>query len=115
VARDADGGTLAGWLVLQSREHRLTPHWRTLARVQVHPSRQRQGVGGRLLRAAEAAARDLGLEALHLTVRGGTGAEAFYARHGYVVVGRIPRALRVAAGDDRDEVYMVRMLEEVGP
>ncbi|RJK96098.1 GNAT family N-acetyltransferase [Vallicoccus soli] len=109
VARDG-AGAVAGWLVLEDREHRLTGHWRTLKRVQVHPSRQGTGVGGLLLRAAEDAARTLGLEALHLTVRGGTGTEAFYARHGYVEVGRVPRALRVAAGDDRDEVYMVRSL-----
>jgi len=54
--------------------------------------------------------RTLGLEHLQLTVRGGTGLESFYERFGYVVVGRHPGAVRVAPGDDRDEVMMVARL-----
>ncbi len=45
-----------------------------------------------------------------LTVRGGLGIEGFYERLGYTVVGRHPRAIRVAAGDVRDEIIMVREL-----
>jgi ribosomal protein S11 len=51
-------------------------------------------------------ARKLGLEALQVTVRGGTGREAFYQRLGYREVGRLPGALRVDAGDDRDEIVL---------
>ena len=43
---------------------------------------------------------------LQLTVRGGKGTEAFYAKLGYSEVGRLPGALRVADGDDRDEIFM---------
>ena len=43
---------------------------------------------------------------MQLTVRGGTGTEAFYTRLGYREVGRLPGALRVAPGDDRDEIIM---------
>jgi hypothetical protein len=39
-------------------------------------------------------------------VRGGTGREAFYQRLGYREVGRLPGALRVDAGDDRDEIVL---------
>lgn len=112
VLRAEGDGAVAGWCVLESRGIPLSAHWRTLKRVQVHPSRQGQGYGAALVRAAEAAARGLGLEALHLTARGGTGVDRFYAALGYREVGRIPRALRVAPGDDRDEIYMVRLLEE---
>jgi hypothetical protein len=56
------------------------------------------------------AARRHGWEFVHLTVRGGTGTEAFYRGLGYREVGRIPAALRVAPGDDRDEISMVRPL-----
>ena len=60
--------------------------------------------------------RELGLEQLQLTVRGGHGLERFYQRLGYTVVGRHPRAVRVAPGDDRDEVMLVCELSETeGP
>ena len=56
--------------------------------------------------AAEYARTGLGLEALRLMTRSGTGAERFYARCGYREVGRIPGAIRVGrADDDRDEVH----------
>jgi catechol-2,3-dioxygenase len=44
---------------------------------------------------------------LHLAVRGGTGLERFYARLGWREIGRWPGALRLAPGDDRDEILMV--------
>lgn len=103
-------GRLAAWLILESRGLALSAHWRTLKRVQVHPDLQGRGYGTVLVRAAEQAARERGLEALHLTVRGGTGTDAFYRRLGYVQVGRIPRALRLAPGDVRDELYLVHDL-----
>jgi hypothetical protein len=49
----------------------------------------------------------MGLEQLHLAVRGGTGLEHFYARLGWREIGRWPGALRLAPGDDRDEILMV--------
>jgi GNAT superfamily N-acetyltransferase len=88
----------------------LRRHWRTILRVMVHPELQGQGAGGQLLEGIHALARDLGLEQLHLTVRGGTGTEGFYERFGYTVVGRHPGAIRVAPGDDRDELILVKQL-----
>ena len=99
-------GRVVGWFVLESRSGPLSPHWRTVKRLQVHPDLQGRGYGAQLLAQAAVVARLLGLEALHLTVRGGTGTEAFYAARGYREVGRLPRALRLAPGDDRDEIHM---------
>ncbi len=48
-----------------------------------------------------------GVEAIRLTCRGGLGLERFYASCGYKEVGRIPDAIRVAPGDDRDDVIML--------
>lgn len=67
---------------------------------------QHAGIGTALLHAVHDAARRLGLEQLHLTARGGTGTEEFYLRQGYELVARIPEAIRVAPGDDRDELYL---------
>jgi hypothetical protein len=51
-------------------------------------------------------ARARGWEFLHLTARGGTGVDDFYRSLGYTEVGRLPGAIRVAPGDDRDEIIM---------
>ncbi|MGS2643290.1 GNAT family N-acetyltransferase [Streptosporangium sp. LJ11] len=103
-------GRVACWLVLGDGKSWLRAHWRWVWRVMVDPKHQGKGYGTLLMRAADDAARGLGVEALHLTVRGGTGTEGFYGRLGYVEVGRIPRAIRLAPGDDRDEIYMVKQL-----
>lgn len=108
-------GRLAGWFVLVDSGVVLHRHWRTLKRLQVHPDLQGRGYGSALLRCADDAGRRLGLAALHLTVRGGTGTERLYARHGFREVGRLPGALRVADGDDRDEIHMWRVLGEGPP
>ncbi|MBG0827612.1 GNAT family N-acetyltransferase [Planomonospora sp. ID67723] len=109
VGFDPDG-RVACWLMMGDTGSPLRSHWRWLLRVMVHPKHQGQGYGARLLRAADDAARALGLEALHLTVRGGTGTERFYAGLGYTEVGRAPGAIRVAPGDDRDEIYMMKRI-----
>ena len=51
-----------------------------------------------------------GREFLLLTVRGATGTEAFYAGLGYTEVARLPGILRLGPGDDREEIWMRRVL-----
>jgi GNAT superfamily N-acetyltransferase len=101
-----EDGALVGMLLLVGNRFALSEHWRTVKRVMVRPDRQGNGYGAALLREAEAVARRSGWAALHLTVRDGTGTERFYAGLGYREVGRLPGALRVAPGDDRDEIHM---------
>jgi GNAT superfamily N-acetyltransferase len=97
---------LAAMLLFINHRFALAAHWRTVKRVMVRPSLQGKGFGGDLIREAEAVARRFGWEALHVTIRDGTGLEGFYAAHGYREVGRLPGALRVGPGDDRDEAHM---------
>jgi len=104
------GSELLGFAFLVSHAGHLRRHWRTVLRVMVDPDLQGEGLGVRLMEAVHEQARRLGLEHLQLTVRGGLGLEQFYARVGYVVVGRHPGAIRVAPGDDRDEVMLVAPL-----
>jgi GNAT superfamily N-acetyltransferase len=102
----APGDRVVAWLLLAESESHLRRHWRTVYRVQVDPAEQGGGLGTLLMAAAARYARDvLGLEALTLMTRSGTGAERFYKRCGYREVGRIPGAIRVGPGDDRDEVH----------
>jgi GNAT superfamily N-acetyltransferase len=104
------GEVPVGFLFLERRPGKLFRHWATIKRLQVHPSQQRRGIGAELLEAAHAFARDLGLEDLHLTVRGATGTETFYERHGYELKARLPNVIRVAPDDTRDELYMIKKL-----
>ncbi|WP_035798653.1 GNAT family N-acetyltransferase [Kitasatospora mediocidica] len=104
VARETADGRLAGVLFFESMRFGLMDHWRLLARVMVHPDFQGRGYGGQLMAQAERVARDWGLAGLRLTARGGQGLERFYQRCGYREVGRVPGAIRIGAGDDRDEI-----------
>lgn len=101
------GDQPVGWCLLEADARRYAAHWRTLRRLQVDPAHQRQGHGSAMLAEASRAAReDLGLERLLLSVRSGTGLDRLYARHGWREVARIPGVMRVAPGDDRDEIWM---------
>jgi GNAT superfamily N-acetyltransferase len=85
----------------------LRRHWGTVLRVQVHPTRQGRGLGRVLMEGVHRIARDRGWEFLHLTARSGVGVDGFYRGLGYAEVGRVPGAIRVAPGDDRDEIVMI--------
>jgi len=101
-------GVLAGWLNIQRGLSPLVAHWGTVNSLQTHTAFQGQGVGTTLMTEARRVAREeMGLEQLHLALRGGTGLERFYGRLGWRVVGSWPGALRVAPGDDRDEILMI--------
>ncbi|MDM4722713.1 GNAT family N-acetyltransferase [Micromonospora sp. WMMA1363] len=101
---------LTAMLIFGDNRFHLKTHWCVLKRVMVHPDTQGRGYGLDLMREAERVGRELGHEALHLTVRDGLGLDRFYRRLGYREIGRLPGALRVAAGDDRDEILMWRNL-----
>jgi GNAT superfamily N-acetyltransferase len=105
---------VAGFAFVATNDRLLSEHWRWVLRVQVHPEFQGARLGAVLLDGIGDIAEDAGLEMLHLTVRGGEGLESFYARAGYHEVARIPGAIRVAPGDDRDQVVLVCHLSERG-
>ncbi|EFL34058.1 acetyltransferase [Streptomyces viridochromogenes DSM 40736] len=107
VGHDEDG-RVAATAFLTLNTHRLMTHWLWLYTVMVHPRHQGKGYGRDLLAAAADAARGIdGIEAIRLTCRGGVGLERFYGSCGYKEVGRVPDAIRVAPGDDRDDVIML--------
>lgn len=100
-----------GFCFLAQRPGPLFRHWVTIKRLQIRPALQGQGLGGRILdEIHRIATEELGLEQIHLTVRGGTGTEAFYEKHGYEIIARIPDVIRVAPDDTREEIYMVKRL-----
>jgi GNAT superfamily N-acetyltransferase len=105
-----DRKTIAGFAFLEHRPGPLFRHWATVKRLQVHPSAQGRGIGTALLEGCHRFGRELGLEALHLTVRGGTGTETFYEGLGYELIAKIPDAIRLSPDDTRHELYMVKRL-----
>lgn len=103
-------GELVGFAFLQHRSGELFGHWATVKRFQVHPGVQGRGIGAALLQALHTAARELGLEHLRLSVRGGTGTDGFYRRFGWEELVRVPRSIRVADDDVREEIWLIRWL-----
>lgn len=106
-----DGSALAGWAWWTRSVNPLLGHGRWLYRFMVDPTRQGRNVGAILLAATTGLARADGAERLHLSFRIGSGLGDFYAKGGYVEVGRLPGVIRVAAGDDRDEAWMSRRVD----
>ena len=111
LLREPAGG-LVGLGFVERIGRRLFPHVVDLKRVMVTPDRQCRSLGRLLMAGLHRAARELGgIELLRLDYRSGTAVGAFYARCGYSEVGRHPGVIRVAPGDDRDSVLMMRRLD----
>ncbi|MBB6344605.1 N-acetyltransferase family protein [Nonomuraea muscovyensis] len=99
---------LAGWMHIRRDLDPLVAHWGSVHHVQSHPLRRGRGIGSALMEEARRIAREeMRLEQLRLTARAGVGLEAFYTRLGWQEIGRWPKALRLSADDDRDEILMV--------
>lgn len=110
LLRDPVGTLVAlGWWV--EGPNPLLAHRRTAYRVMSHPERRGRNLGRLLMAALHRVARADGVEVVELGVRGGTGVDSFYAGLGYEEVGRLPGGIRVAPGDDRDDVWMARRLD----
>jgi GNAT superfamily N-acetyltransferase len=86
----AGTGALAGTVqvVLDTPDNQ--PHRGDVAKLLVHRSARRHGLGGQLMRAAEASAREAGRTLLVLDTVTGGDAERLYDRLGWQRVGVIP-------------------------
>ncbi len=100
-----------GTVFLRRETGAVRAHRADLLRLMVHPDRQGRGLGGALLDAAVAHARELGLELLLLSTRGGTALPDYYTARGWTPVGVWPGALRLAPDDVRDEHWFLLPLE----
>lgn len=109
--RGPDGRLLGvGWWVRTPNP--LLTHGIWLYRLMVDPALQGRNLGRILMAGLHRIARGLeGVELATLSHFSGSGLGEFYARCGYTEVGRIPGAIRVAVGDERDDVLMTRRLD----
>ena len=110
VARDGHGAIIGLVVVTPGRSPRRA-HVVTLRRLMVHPHREGEGLGARLVGAAHRLAVDRYAAELALVeVRDGTGVERFYGRLGYRSIGTIPGGLAFEDGDRVDELLLLREL-----
>jgi ribosomal protein S18 acetylase RimI-like enzyme len=86
------------------------PHRAEIAKVLVHSSARRQGLGEALMRAAEAAARAAGRTLLVLDTDADSAARRLYNRLGWTEVGTIPRFALMPDGADCASTFFYKSL-----
>jgi GNAT superfamily N-acetyltransferase len=85
------------------------PHRADIAKMQVHRSQRKKGVGEALMRAAESAAKEIGRTLLVLDTAS-ADAERLYERCGYKRVGAIPNFALLPQGGYCDTVFFYKQL-----
>jgi dUTP pyrophosphatase len=110
-----EDGSPVGFGFLATQDTALKRHWGMVLRLQRLPDRPRRGLGGAVLDGLESAARDRGLERVALTVRGGTGTEAFYLGRGYSLDAVLPGRLIVEEGRVVDELHLSKWIGDPPP
>jgi GNAT superfamily N-acetyltransferase len=90
IATDEASGTIVGTVSVVLDMPDNQPHRADVAKMQVHRSARRRGVGEALMRAAEAEALNAGRTLLVLDTVTDSAADRLYTRLGWVRVGEIP-------------------------
>jgi putative acetyltransferase len=110
VAVDA-GGRVVGHVSVQREAHPVTRHVATLA-IAVAAGARGRGIGSRLMAAAFAWARSVGVDKVVLSVYpDNEAAIGLYRRFGFVEEGRLARHSRRSSGDE-DEILMAAWLPD---
>ncbi len=111
LLRSAADRAVVGLGFWQRPTNPLLHHRRTAYRVMTDPGRRGRNLGRLLMGAMHRVARADGAELGELGVRGGYGTEDFYAALGWRELARLPGGIRVAPGDDRDDISMWRRFD----
>lgn len=107
----ATGGSVVGLGFWVGAANPMLAHTRTGYRIMTDPTRRGRNLGRLLLAAMHRVARARAVELVTVGVRSGLGITRFYEGAGYDEVGRVPAAIRVAPGDDRDDIVLARRLD----
>jgi GNAT superfamily N-acetyltransferase len=86
------------------------PHRADISKMLVHRRGRRRGVGEALMRAAEAAARDIGRTLLTLDTMTGDAGERLYLRMGWTPIGIIPGFALYPDGRSGDTTFFYKQL-----
>jgi GNAT superfamily N-acetyltransferase len=111
VAEDTDTDSVIGTVQVVVALPDNQPHRADIAKMQVHRSARRRGVGAALMRAAETAAREAGRTLLVLDTVTGGDAERLYERLGWQRCGEIPGYALWPQGGLCGTTIFYRMLE----
>ncbi|MFC7489155.1 MULTISPECIES: GNAT family N-acetyltransferase [unclassified Knoellia] len=112
VQRSAADERVLGLAFLSEGPNPLLSHTRWVYTVMTDPAARGRNLGRLLMAGTHRVARKLGVEILSLGVRSGTGTSRFYEACGYHESGRVLGAIRVAPGDERDDITMTRRLDD---
>ena len=112
LLRSSADSRVVGVSFLVRGSNPLLDHTRSVYRVMTDPEMRGRNLGRLLMAATHRVAREAGVEVLTLSVRSGTGISRFYGTCGYRESGRILGAIRVAPGDERDDITMTRRLDD---
>lgn len=85
-----DGAHLVGTVVLTLAPQPNAPHRAEIGKMLVRSDRRRQGLGGRLLAAAETTARGAGRTLLLLDTETGSAGDRLYRHCGWTAYGSVP-------------------------
>ena len=100
-----DGDRVVGSVLLIRARQPNAPHRAEVAKVIVHPSARRQGLGRSLLAAAERTAREEGRWLLILDTVPGSDADALYRATGWHEAGTIPNFGLLPTGEPGPTTY----------
>jgi GNAT superfamily N-acetyltransferase len=104
VARDVEGRIVGSTLLIRSRNQN-SQHRAEIGKVIVHRRARRQGIGRRLMEAAEAEARADGRWLLVLDTVSGSAADALYRAMGWQMLGTMPDHGRLPSGELTPTTY----------
>jgi GNAT superfamily N-acetyltransferase len=113
AAIDRQGGRVTGSVQLVLAQPDNQPHRGDVAKILVHSSARKQGLGAALLAAIEAAAIEAGKSLLVLDTVPGTPADRLYQRAGWSPVGIIPGFALMPDGKPCDTRLFYRELKRV--
>jgi GNAT superfamily N-acetyltransferase len=110
VAEDAASGVIVGTVQVVFAWPENQPHRADIAKMLVHRSARRQGLGERLVRAAEDAAHTAGRTLLVLDTVTGSTAERLYERLGWTSFGIVPDYALFPDGRPCDATFFYKLL-----
>lgn len=111
VAEERAGGAIVGTVQVVFAWPENQPHRGDVAKMLVRRAARRRGLGGRLLGAAEDAARAAGRTLLVLDTVTGSDAERLYARLGWTRVGVVPDYALWPDGRPCDTTFFYKRLQ----
>jgi GNAT superfamily N-acetyltransferase len=105
-------GRLIGTAIVSFAPQPNAPHRAEIGKMLVHSSARRQGLGRRLLEAAENAARDAGRTLLVLDTETSSSGDALYRSQGWTELGAIPGHSFAPDGRLTAATYFYKVLGE---